>query len=433
MNKKSNKFGVKSVVAGVLSAAIITAVPLYAYAAERRKGDVDNDGKITVKDAYAALRHSSRVSFISQDNFPYADMNDDGVITLADCIEIQRIVMGMNDEPTLVVPQQLTLQCGDRTDLDVKTVNNNNGNVTYSYIIDGAISNDGTGEPVLMLTNMGKIKAHHPGTSTVTVKTSTGLTAKCTVTVVNETTTKTVSVAGNNLRITKKLMTRNDCYNDEDDYNIQGIVVHSTATPGVSASQWYSMWNLSYKNGETDREVCVHAFLDDTGVYQYLPFEEVGWHVGGAANRSHIGFEICEPSGFYYSGNVISGYDVYAQQGYFDKIWTNATVFCAYLCREYNLSVDNIISHREANQLGLGTAHGDPDHWFKLHGKTMNDFRASVSALLRSSSGVSVSDEEYIEGLPNIYDDEQSVFESFGEVPQYDMFDVWGDNSRSLR
>lgn len=430
------KKSLKAIVSVFLAAASIAfALPLTASAAdERQLGDVNGDGKVTVLDAFMVMRYSALFTDLSDEEKLYADIDGDGRVTLFDATSIQmKVAKSEENQPKLVVPESVTLSCGDRTDLDVKVTPESAGNgVTFEYVLDNAKTTDSTGEPVLKITNFGMIKAHHPGTSVVTVKASNGMTAKCTVTVVNETTTQTVNIGGNELNITKKLMTRNDCYNTEDDYNIQGIVVHSTATPGMMASQWYNSWNLSYEKGETDREVCVHAFLDDEGVYQYLPYEQVGWHVGGAANRTHIGFEICEPSGFYYSNNVIYGYNVSAQQEYFDKIWKNATVYCAYLSQQYNISVSDIISHKEANTLGVGTAHGDPDHWFILHGKTMDDFRADVSALLRNSSGITVSEAV---SVPDLTIESSGATDNIyrSSEPAYDMFDVWGDNSFSLR
>lgn len=425
------KRNLKIVISSLLTAAAMTLSMSAAANADstRQLGDVNNDGKITASDAMMVLRHSVKATVLSDEDKKYADFDENGEVAITDALQILRYSVGALDDPSIYVPDKLTLQCGDRTDLDIDVKFDDGQPITFKYILDNAISTDGSGEKVLELTNTGKIKAYHPGKSTVTVKASNGETFKCTVTVQNNATSQTVSVGGNNLNITKQIMTRNDCYKYSDDYDIQGIVVHSTATPGVMASTWYSAWNKSYEKGEINTEVCVHAFLDDEGVYQYLPYEQQGWHVGGAANRTHIGFEICEPSGFYYSNNIISGYNVNAQQAYFDKIWKNATVYSAYLCNQYGLTVNDIISHREANTLGIGSAHGDPDHWFILHGKTMDDFRNSVAALLRNPSGVTVGESV---SVPDI--DIHSSGSQFGDtVPEFDMFDVWGDNSRSLR
>ncbi|NCC45244.1 MAG: peptidoglycan-binding protein LysM, partial [Clostridia bacterium] len=42
-----------------------------------------------------------------------------------------------------------------------------------------------------------------------------------------------------------KFMTRNDCYTAGRKITPKGIMVHSTATPGVMAADWFSRWNKS--------------------------------------------------------------------------------------------------------------------------------------------------------------------------------------------
>lgn len=172
------------------------------------------------------------------------------------------------------------------------------------------------------------------------------------------------------MEITKRLMTKNDCYKAGRYIKPQGIVVHSTATPSVMAADWYSRWN------QPGISKCVHAFLDDRGVVQYLPWTMRGWHAGGTANNTHIGFEICEPAGIVYKNNKIVSYNPPA--GYFEKIWNNAIDLCVYLCKEYGLTEKDIIDHSEGNKLGIASNHGDVKHWWSLEGRTMTQFRAEV-------------------------------------------------------
>jgi len=72
------------------------------------------------------------------------------------------------------------------------------------------------------------------------------------------------------MKLFTKYMTRNDCYTAGRKITPKGIMVHSTAVPGVMAAEWFSRWNKSYKAGEINRQVCVHAFVDDKEVWQYL-------------------------------------------------------------------------------------------------------------------------------------------------------------------
>lgn len=178
------------------------------------------------------------------------------------------------------------------------------------------------------------------------------------------------------MEIIQRFLTKNDCYKAGKYIKPQGIVVHSTATPGIYAQDWYSRWN---KPGITK---CVHAFLDDKEVMQCIPWNMRGWHAGGTANNTHIGFEICEPKGIVYKNNKIVSYNPPA--GYFEKIWNNAIDLCVYLCKEFGLTEKNIIDHSEGNKLGVASNHGDVKHWWSLEKKTMDMFRAEVRKRLNA-------------------------------------------------
>lgn len=186
--------------------------------------------------------------------------------------------------------------------------------------------------------------------------------------------------------IKTKYMTRNDCYNTDRKIAPKGIMVHSTATPGIMAGEWFSRWNKSYKAKEINRQVCVHAFIDDKEVWQYLPWNHRGWHAGGEANNSYIGFEICEPAGFTYSGSKMIGYDIKMNEDYFRKVFNRAVELCVYLCKMYGLNERDIIDHSEGARLGNASGHSDVMHWFPKHGENMNTFRAAVKEKLNSDS-----------------------------------------------
>ncbi len=85
------------------------------------------------------------------------------------------------------------------------------------------------------------------------------------------------------MNLTTRYMTRNDCYNAGRKITPSGIMVHSTATPGAMAEDFFKAWNKSYKAGEMRSQVCVHAFVDNNGVLQCLPgITEVGTAAGQA-------------------------------------------------------------------------------------------------------------------------------------------------------
>lgn len=190
----------------------------------------------------------------------------------------------------------------------------------------------------------------------------------------------------NEMNLITQYMTKNDCYIAGKKIIPKGIMVHSTATPGIMASSWFDLWNKSYQAGEIDREVCVHAFLDDKGVWQYLPWDHRAWHgargVNGSVNDTHISFEICEPGGFTYENNIMTGYDAAVNEDYFRKVWDNSVELCAYLCKLYNLNETNIICHCEGYAQGIASDHMDVLHWFPKHGENMDTFRAAVKKSL---------------------------------------------------
>ena len=190
---------------------------------------------------------------------------------------------------------------------------------------------------------------------------------------------------GSDLPITPKFMVRNDCFRVGKAIEVKGIVVHSTATPGRMADSWYEDWNTSYAKGEAKREVCVHAFLDNKGVQQYLPWNHRGWHAGGKANNTHIGFEICEPAGLVYNEahDAIIEIDVDGTREYFEKAYDNAVKLCVLLCRQFGLTEKDIVCHCEAHDLGIASNHQDVMHWWKFYDKDMDDFRADVKKGLK--------------------------------------------------
>ena len=196
------------------------------------------------------------------------------------------------------------------------------------------------------------------------------------------------------MTIKQKYMTKNDCYTAGRKITPQGVMIHSTAAPGVMAAAWFDRWNRSYKAGETDRQVCTHAFVDNAEAWQYLPWDHRGWHCGGSGNNTHIGIELCEPAGHTYDGAKMVGYDAGRQADYFAAVWDNAVELTAQLCRQYGLDPMEdgvVVCHSEGHARGIASNHADVMHWFPQHGKDMDDFRAAVKARLADESGASGS------------------------------------------
>lgn len=97
------------------------------------------------------------------------------------------------------------------------------------------------------------------------------------------------------MNIRQYYLTQNPIYKAGLKFVPKGIMVHSTAAPGVMAADFIDRWN------KPTVEKCVHAFVDDKEVIQCLPWDVRGVHCGVAyeggpsANRTHLSFEMCEP------------------------------------------------------------------------------------------------------------------------------------------
>ena len=189
------------------------------------------------------------------------------------------------------------------------------------------------------------------------------------------------------MNLNKLILTENACYKAGKKITVKGIMVHSTGANNpwlkryvgpddgkLGKNQYNNHWNTYHPGG---REVCVHGFIgklaDGTvATYQCLPWDHRGWHAGGSANNTHIGFEICE--------------DDLTDGAYFAKVYKEAVELCAYLCKQYGLTEKNIICHSEGYKQGVASNHGDVMHWFPKHGKSMDTFRAEVKTLLATDA-----------------------------------------------
>ena len=183
------------------------------------------------------------------------------------------------------------------------------------------------------------------------------------------------------------ILTNNACYKAGRKITVKGIMVHSTGANNpylkryvgpddalLGKNQYGNHWNTFHPDG---REICCHAFIgklaDGTSAtYQTLPWNHRGWHAGGSANDNYIGFEICE--------------DGLTDKAYFDKVYKEAVELCAYLCKQYGLTEQNILCHSEGYRKGIASNHADVMHWFPKHGKSMDTFRADVKARLNGAT-----------------------------------------------
>lgn len=174
------------------------------------------------------------------------------------------------------------------------------------------------------------------------------------------------------------ILTKNDCYKANRQITPKGVMVHSTGANNPNVNRYVPIGD-KYSSMHWDKpglKKCVHAFLgkmpDGTiGYAQTLPWYWRGWHGGGASNNTHIGFEICE--------------DGLKDPEYFNAVYHKAADLVAMLCKEYNLDPLKdgvVICHQEGYRRGIASNHADVLHWFPKFGKSMDDFRREVAALM---------------------------------------------------
>ena len=148
------------------------------------------------------------------------------------------------------------------------------------------------------------------------------------------------------MQLIESFLTLNPCYhantaNADDRYTTfqrrgpQGLVLHSVGCAQPSAQVFTKKWNSpSYGRA------CVHAFIDANSgaVYQCLPWNFRAWHVGGSANNTHVGVEMCEPSAIKYTTGAkftITDKDKAFKQC--ETAYKAAVELFAMLCKKYNL------------------------------------------------------------------------------------------------
>ena len=201
------------------------------------------------------------------------------------------------------------------------------------------------------------------------------------------------------------MMTQSTCYRNTREFTPKGILWHSTGAnnpyimryvqPDDNASNRQELINLIGKNeyGNDWNHQYVQAGLNfwigklkdgSVATVQTMPFNFRPWGCGsgwaGSCNDTHIQFEICE--------------DGLNDKSYAEKVYKEAVEMTAFLCKRYGINplgvtncdgvtVPTIIDHVGSYHYGLGSGHGDVQHWFpKLLGKTMDNVRQDVYNLM---------------------------------------------------
>ena len=142
----------------------------------------------------------------------------------------------------------------------------------------------------------------------------------------------------------------------------EGIVVHETNKPNISAQEWANMFNQNWKTNQT----YVHAFVDKDQVVQIAPTNKTVWGAGYYANQRFIQVELCEEN---------------TEKDFAQSIQNDAT-YIAQLLHQYNLKPSladgkgngTIWSHHDVTKYLGNTNHTDPDDYFAWHNYSMQQF-----------------------------------------------------------
>lgn len=175
-----------------------------------------------------------------------------------------------------------------------------------------------------------------------------------------------------------------------------GLVLHSVGCAQPSAAVFVRLYN------KESQQVAVHAFIDanDGTVHQTAPWNFRLPHVGGSANNTHCGIEMCESSHITYTGgDRFRVRNRAAAVKHCETAYKAAVELFAHLCGVYALDPMKkgvIISHNEARLSGVGAGHTDPEHYWKGLGVayTMDGFRRDVAAAMQGGASVTPVEKE---------------------------------------
>ena len=206
------------------------------------------------------------------------------------------------------------------------------------------------------------------------------------------------------------MMTNSTCYKETGRMAVKGILWHSTGAnnpwlkryvqPSDNASDKAELLTKLGKNQYKNdwNHISVEAGLNawigklangTVATVQTMPWDYRPWGCGsgrrGSCNNGWIQFEICE--------------DALTDKAYFEAVYKEACELTAYLCKMFSLnpkdsvsfngvSVPVILCHQDSYKLGLGSNHGDVYNWFNKYGKTMDNVRNDVAALMTSSGTI---------------------------------------------
>ncbi len=213
------------------------------------------------------------------------------------------------------------------------------------------------------------------------------------------------------------MLTQSNCYKGTRKMTVKGVLWHSTGANNptlkryvqpsdvkppedtYSKAKWLEILGKNTNNNDfnhINRDAGLNCWIGKLAdgtvtTIQTQPWDWRPWGCGsgskGSCNDGWIQFEICE--------------DGLTDKNYFNAVYKEACEITAYLCKMFNIDpngtvthngvkVPTILCHADSHKLGLGSNHGDINHWFPKHGKSMATVRTDVAALLKASGSTVV-------------------------------------------
>ena len=231
------------------------------------------------------------------------------------------------------------------------------------------------------------------------------------------------------------MQTQSTCYKGTRKMTPKGVLWHSTGAnnptlkryvqpsdvkppeDSYTKEQWLAILGKNQYNNDWNHiehqaglNCWIGKLADGTvTTVQTLPWDYRPWGCGsgskGSCNSGWMQFEICE--------------DNLTDKDYFEAAYKEACEITAYYCKMYNIdpkgtvvhegvAVPTILCHYDSYKLGLGSNHGDVDHWFKKYGKTMDTVREDVAKLLAEDSAVAQPVQEQMYRVRTSWSDAKS-------------------------
>lgn len=184
-----------------------------------------------------------------------------------------------------------------------------------------------------------------------------------------------------------KYATLNGAYISGGKIKPQGAVNHSVGCAQPSVDVFYNLMNKPSANWGVNA-ILGDFHKGDGRVLVTMPLNTRPWGCGsgkkGSWNNTKVQWEVCEPAGHTYSGGTMVGYDVEKNQGYFNRMWKMLVAWNVYVIEKFGYPVSGISDHSESYRAGYGSGHADMGHWLPKHGKSMDDLRAEVEAIINN-------------------------------------------------